>query len=233
MIGWMKRALPERWKGWFEHWLGHHRTFYPWGSAFNGQTVRTELCRRAIRAFRPECIIETGTYRGTTTEYLAQFGIPVITFESHPRFHEFASRRLARFRHVEVIFGASHEQLPPRFPNNREHKRVFAYLDAHWYHHLPLREEISDLARITDEFIILIDDFQVPTDAGYQYDDYGPVGSCTVAFIAPALGTDMAVYFPVIPAAHETGVRRGYCFVARGATALQVLDASSELQRAP
>jgi hypothetical protein len=39
-----------------------------WGGPFNGQPVRQALFREIIATMRPQGIVETGTYLGTTTD---------------------------------------------------------------------------------------------------------------------------------------------------------------------
>ena len=47
-------------------------------------------------------------------------------------------------------------------------KTVFFYLDAHWYDDLPLAEEMDLIGSYWKNYVILIDDFQVPDDRNYH-----------------------------------------------------------------
>jgi hypothetical protein len=51
-------------------------------------------------------------------------------------------------------------------------KIVFIYLDSHWYDDLPLREEIEIICNGWRHFVLMVDDFQVPGDSEYGYDEY-------------------------------------------------------------
>ena len=48
------------------------------------------------------------------------------------------------------------------------------YLDAHWGKRLPLADEMRVVAGAFPRCVIAIDDFMVPDDPGYAFDDYGP-----------------------------------------------------------
>jgi hypothetical protein len=97
--------------------------------------------------------------------------------------------------------------------------RTLFYLDAHWEEDLPLWEEIDLIFAEQPHAVIIVDDFRVPRDLGYGYDDYG-WGKCLsasnlyeVTLIRPSL------FFPNQPSGHETGVVRGCVVLALGETA--------------
>jgi hypothetical protein len=48
---------------------------------------------------------------------------------------------------------------------------VFFYLDAHWYDDV-LAEEFDLIAEHWARYVVMIDDFVVPHDPGYEYDTY-------------------------------------------------------------
>ncbi len=87
------RFLPPGVKGWARYVRGSHEDFYPFGTAMNGQTARLEATREIFYKCQIKLIIETGTFRGTTTEWLARLGAPVISVELHPPSYEFSERR--------------------------------------------------------------------------------------------------------------------------------------------
>ena len=51
---------------------------------------------------------------------------------------------------------------------------LFFYLDAHWNEDLPLAEELDTIFCRSSNPVVMIEDFQVPDDPDYGYDDYGP-----------------------------------------------------------
>jgi hypothetical protein len=58
--------------------------------------------------------------------------------------------------------------------------------------------------------LALIDDFQVPDDPGYTYDDFGPGKALTCGYIRPAIRTfGLHTFFPSANSANETGYKRG------------------------
>src|SRR4051794_40359735 len=111
-------------KGLADYALRDHRKFYPWGFAMNGQTSRLEAVRQIIHAAEINRIVETGTFRGTTTEWFAQFGLPVETVETDERFFSFAKARLSKFSNVEVHQDSSVSFLARRLPHTDPSDRV-------------------------------------------------------------------------------------------------------------
>lgn len=197
----------------------------------NGQTARLEICRRAITGSGIDAILETGTYRGVTTEWFSSFGIDVYSIEIDEKCHLFSKKRLAKNENVHLVQGDSKSAIGEKLADKLRDRNIFAYLDAHWHEHLPLREEVTDLNALTDQFVIIIDDFKVPSDPSYEYDDYGPNGSCTIEFLAPSISNELEVYFPTTPAKHETGRKRGYCVLAKGAENIAYLNKMDLLER--
>ncbi len=184
-----------------------------WGGPMNGQAGRQELCRQIFGSLRPVAVVETGTFRGTTTKFFSDFGVPVYTAEAEPRFHAFAERRFRSARdRVHVVLADSRlllRQLAanPQFPKDN----VFFYLDAHWYSDLPLAEEIEMVFGSWKRSVIMIDDFAVPGDS-YSYDDYGPGAALNAEYLDAMGRDDMFRFYPSLPAYKETGSKRG-CIV--------------------
>jgi hypothetical protein len=217
--------------GALEYYGSSYKLFYPWGFAMNGQTARLEVAREILEHLGIKAIIETGTYRGTTTHWLAQFGLPVLTTEINPRYHAFSKKRLSRFANVELYKSDSLTFLPTLKKRKELHEvPVFFYLDAHWHKHLPLREEIEMIMGLFSKPVIMIDDFKVPDDPAYGYDDYGPDKALTLEYIAP-VSKGLAVYFPKTSAKWESGAKRGSVVLARDPEHIKKLEGFPLLRR--
>src|SRR5690242_9304975 len=114
-----------------------------WGGPLNGQQRRRETVREIARAVDFDRVIETGTYRGTSTEFFAAvFGIPVETVEGDPRFFTYSQKRFAHDEQIRIVLGDSRSFLRElgKVPGSPD-ETVFIYLDAHWKDDLPLAEE--------------------------------------------------------------------------------------------
>lgn len=198
---------------------------------FNGQTFRREAYMEIMRALPRDAIIETGTFLGTTTEFFAESGLPVYTVESNPRFFAFASLRLRRFRPRVVLVEGNSVTFLEKLARDAalERKLLFFYLDAHWYEHLPLREELSIIFSRWKNAVVLVDDFQVPGET-YEFDDYGPGKALTMDYIKSIPGLELSAFFPVQPAEKETGLRRGWVVLAGQPTIAGELQKVSSLR---
>src|SRR6185503_7616085 len=126
-----------------------------------------------IHACHFDAIIETGTFRGSTTLFLAHNsgGAPVFTSEVNTRVFETARRRLRAFQNLHMYNLDSRQVL--KTADLARYRRPFFYLDAHWLADLPLSEEINVICQKWVDYVVMVDDFQVPDDPGYGYDDYG------------------------------------------------------------
>lgn len=204
-----------------------------WGGPMNGQAGRQRICRDIMATLSPTAIVETGTFRGTTTEFFAQFEVPVYSVEAVPRFHFFAACRFEGLRdRVHLALGDSRAFLnrlaaDPAAPKNN----VFFYLDAHWNADLPLAEEITSIFANWRQSVIMIDDFAVPGDS-YAYDDYGPGAALDAEYLDRLERTDMHRFYPSLPAAEETGAKRGCVVVCNDVQVKERLMALSSLRRA-
>jgi hypothetical protein len=188
---------------------------------FNGQHNREDIFRAILSRLRPLAIIETGTHFGTTTEFLAEFGLPVYTVEGNRRIYAFARAKLRKWRNIHLVQGDSREVLRRWLGDSLRSvtgSTLFFYLDAHWGPDLPLAEELGIVFDQCPAAVVMVDDFQVPDDPGYGHDDYGPGKALTVDYIAPAVERyGLVAFYPARPASEESGARRGCVVLARRA----------------
>ena len=110
---------------------------------------------------------------------------------------------------------------------------LLVYLDAHWKDDLPLAEELEIVFDNCPNAIVMVDDFQVPFDVGYGYDDYGVGQSLTTDYIEPIVAArGLRILYPSTPAAHETGARRGCVVLAKNTALAQALTSLPLLREA-
>jgi hypothetical protein len=179
---------------------------------FNGQERRIEAFNAVRERSAFEIICETGSSCGHTSAWLAELtGLPVVTMEvQEVPWRE--SQKNTVGLDVRCLLGDSRTFLSALLDG---HPRTFFYLDAHWGPELPLAEEIDIIASRWADFVILIDDFKVPEDDGYRFDDYGCESVIALPLISPVLAKHtLTPYFPVAPSNTETGAVRGSCWIA-------------------
>lgn len=184
-----------------------------WAGAMNGQSGRINLFREIFAATQPSVIIETGTFIGVTTKFFAEFGVPVYSVEADASVLAVARRNTRHIRGMVSLTLSDSRSFLRQLARDPQlvQRRAFFYLDAHWGADLPLSEEIDIVFSAFREAVIMIDDFQVPGDS-YAYDDYGPGAALNSAYLDAMKRTDMYRFYPSLPAAQETGAKRG-CIV--------------------
>ena len=214
-------VLPQSLVGAVEYHL-HPARLDAWGGPFNGQCFRQLIFSDLVRACAFTAVVETGTYRGTTTVFLARnSSVPVYSSEANPRFFQSAKRRLKAFPNVHLydldsrIFLA---QVP--LPDIA---RPFFYLDAHWEDDLPLAEEVQFILQHFQSFVIMIDDFEVPGDSDYRFDDYGTGKRLSLRDFPFHQDARLCVYVPSRAGNQESGSRRG-CVILSSADLKTKLD---------
>ena len=186
------------------------------GTGMNGQQKRKQIVELIFRLFRPQLAVETGTFFGGTTGYLATtLNVPVISCELRERYHHVAKRLLRELSNVELRLQDSRSFLRDLATvSAMTDQRTFFYLDAHWYDDLPLCDELDIIAGHWPQFVAVIDDFKVPDAPDYGYDDYGTGRQLDLSLIDACLKKHaLRAYFPRVPAREETGQRRGCCIV--------------------
>ena len=213
----LAKMLGEQALGALEYWR-KPQLKASWGGPFNGQVARQELFSALIAKLKPQAIIETGTFRGTTTEFLASTGLPVFTIEGSKHQYGYARMRLAGRRNVKVLWGDSRQVLDRLFEaelRQRCNQVLFAYLDAHGSKDLPLARELEIIFGNCPSAVAMVDDFKVPFDAGYTYDDYGPGKALVPDYIEPAIAAQgLVALYPSTPSSEETGMKRGTVILA-------------------
>ena len=182
----------------------------------NGQIGRKAIVEELFRQIAFTAVVETGTFMGQTTGFFAtSFSVPVYSCELMPRYHHVARRLLRDLPHVHLYCDDARKflaDLTHKLPSDAG--SVFFYLDAHWYDDLPLLEEVSLIARHWVGYVILIDDFAVPDDAGYTFDCYNKQ-ALDLKLLSPMLERFQLVpFFPRLPSSEESGRKRGCVLLA-------------------
>ncbi|WP_128433745.1 hypothetical protein [Streptomyces cyaneus] len=159
-------------------------------------------------------IVETGCFLGDTTTYLARQypDVPIRTCDVSEEYASFTRRRLAGHTGVRVLTGSSDELMPQLLKGL---SRPLVYLDAHWYEHWPIREEMT----LIGTGIVAIDDFDIGHPR-FSFDEYDGIrlDAGLVAQVLPEhdelfVGDPEADYpFPCL----QTGRRSGTAYLVRG-----------------
>ncbi len=189
-----------------------------WGGPFNGQVGRLSIVTEIFSRTGVVEVFETGTYRGTTTQWFVE-NTPyrVTTVESSDYQWGYCRARFLLQPRVTVVHGDSRSFLRAVVRDStRATDTLFVYLDAHWENDLPLREEIAIVFARFPKAVVMVDDFQVPGDDGYGYDDYGASKELTLDYLAPSIKTyGLSCFFPKLPSSEETGAKRGCVVLVR------------------
>jgi hypothetical protein len=221
----------------FDAWLGavdcifHRQPSTGFGGPLNGSPARlavfNELKRRCLFA----AVVETGTYRGESTIFFATAGCPVYTSEVNARYMGYAQLRLWSRSNVHFCLGDSRQFLRRLTGDSTVPKdSVFFYLDAHWHDDLPLREEIDLIFRHWTRPVVMVDDFQVPDDSGYQYDDYGEGKKLSLEYLNPVAHLGLVPFFPASPSSEEIGLKRGWVVLAGDGYSIDQLRGVAQLR---
>jgi hypothetical protein len=124
--------------------------------------------------------IETGTYMGSTTQFLAKRYPKVTTIEPSEYFYRFSESRLKRSRNVVTLFGSSEVHFETALNENQ--KEVNIWLDGHFSEGgtflgesvSPIVHELEIIARHKSKFNsirVFVDDVRL-----FQRDELEPTG---------------------------------------------------------
>lgn len=217
------RWIPTSWKArleyHFDNSLGKE-----FSGPFNGQKFRQQIFNDLWKTFHFTGIVETGTFRGVTTDFMAQNSdTRIFSVESEPRFFHYAKLRLRGHKGVRITNSDSRVFLENLITDDSVPKsQCFFYLDAHWNTDLPLFEEVKLIGDNWHDTVIMIDDFEVPDDADYKFDDYGDGKKLGLDYLGGEVLSKWSVYFPSGRGADDTGIKRGCVVLASPALRGQV-----------
>jgi hypothetical protein len=221
----------------FDAWLGavdfifNRQATTGFGGPLNGSAARLTAFEELKRRCSFDAVVETGTYRGESTIFFAAAGCPVYSSEVNPRYLGYAQARLWSRSNVHFCLGDSRQFLRRLIQDSTVPKdKVFFYLDAHWHDDLPLREEVDLIFRHWTRPVVMIDDFQVPDDSGYQFDDYGEGKKLSLDYLDPVAHLGFTPFFPALPSSEEVGFKRGWVVLARDGLSIDQLRKVTQLR---
>lgn len=125
--------------------------------------------------------IETGTYEGSTSKYLASRFPMVFTIEPSETYYHRAKKRLGKIKNIKVIFGTSEQFLQETLESTSGCVNI--WLDGHFSDGetflgnavTPILSELSDIASSLSKFTsvaLFIDDVRLFGDESYSKDGY-------------------------------------------------------------
>jgi hypothetical protein len=221
----------------FETWVGvvdfifHRQPTTGFGGPLNGSPGRLAAFDELRRRCPFDAIVETGTYRGESTSFFASAGCLVYSSEVNPRSLGYARARLWPRSNLRLCLDDSRQFLRRLVQDSTVPKdRVFFYLDAHWNEDLPLREEVDLIFRHWSRPVVMVDDFQVPDDSGYQFDDYGEGKKLSLEYLDPVAHLGFIPFFPAVPSSEEVGLKRGWVILAGDGFSLDQLRGVAQLR---
>lgn len=127
--------------------------------------------------------VETGTYFGHTSRWLASLASKVVTIEPEERLANRATRRMSRLENVTVIKGFSESVLPEVI--SELSGSVAFWLDGHYsggvtasgHGVTPIKQELTEIEKNFSQFssvTVLIDDFRLFESREIKDSSYPP-----------------------------------------------------------
>ncbi len=114
----------------------------------------------------PKIVIETGTFRGDSTEILSKLFLKVHTIEIDPSFYKYVEMKFKNAPNIKCHFGNSVKILPKLLSSIKE--PVVFFLDAHHIggntpqlkkYPCPLLSELTLIGKRQERDLIIIDDY--------------------------------------------------------------------------
>lgn len=141
---------------------------------FNEDTFMETAFLELKKRHKINLVIETGTYHGTTTQWLAENFYFVETVEVVPHNFVIAAKILSAYKNVIMNLGDSVTELKHILEGVKlklKGKPPLLFLDAHWYAN-PLLGELEVIAACGIKPVLVIHDFYNPFHPDFGYDVY-------------------------------------------------------------
>lgn len=160
--------------------------------AFHGDPQYQLLVDAILKHAQASDFVETGSFLGRSTAWVAQRWpqVQVHSTEINPEFFQTAQRRLSAWPNVHLQLGHSVQFITELVQPGKLGKLPVFFLDAHWEEDWPLPRELALIRAACPRAIIIIDDFRVPTQPLFSFDDYGSDKVCAFEAILPHLSRD-------------------------------------------
>lgn len=145
---------------------------------FNGDTFMEAEFLKIKEKYAVRYVIETGTYKGFTTRWLARNFDYVFSVEIMEHYYKEALNYLIGIKNVEIYHSNSTKILPllllkseREISRNTDKGTLIVFLDSHWYAN-PVLKELEIIAASGMKPILCIHDMKNPNDETMAYDRY-------------------------------------------------------------
>ena len=187
---------------------------------FNLEAIRAYIFWKLHRLHNCSSFVETGTLYGNTAGYTNRvFKTPVFTAELNSTHYLVSKANLVWARGVTQYKASSPDFLNQVCQGSVIGDNPMFYLDAHWNEFMPLPDELTIIAENCEKAVILIDDFMVPWDDRFLYDEYPDI-RIDVEIINRWLRPkreDISVYMPAYdPRSDPSGKGIGFAIILMG-----------------
>lgn len=142
---------------------------------FEGDTYLKSTIQSLIDKYGIKTVVETGTFKGSTTVQFAAMVDTVYTTEVNPQYYTEANKKFTEhsISTIHSHLGSSVDVLPKILPTISQPQMLLFFLDAHWGPNNPLLEELQIIADHKLKPVIAIHDFKVPGHPELGFDTYG------------------------------------------------------------
>lgn len=167
---WATRPFPDNYTSVDDlvHFGKHNRVL-----GFNHEAIRAYIFWKLHQKFGCTSFVETGTLWGHTAGFVRRvFNTPVYTSEIYSTYYLVSRANLVWANKVNIFRSDSRDFLASICHQATIGGNPMFYLDAHWYDYLPLPDELVHIGENCRQAVIVIDDFYVPSDPRFNYDEY-------------------------------------------------------------
>src|SRR5262249_31264967 len=141
-------------------------------NGFHRDKIYRALMVEVLQALPVSSFVETGTWRGDSTQTIAMRhpSLPIFTSEVVEKSYDLARAVLKRYPNITQDLGTSDEFIARLIAEKKLGELPFFFLDAHWHTYWPLRTELKYISGARLRAIMVIDDFEVPGQPQFGFD---------------------------------------------------------------